>query len=255
MSVEFGLSPDTRWSFSPVEIGAAAAKAGFTAVGFGPQHDVAGAAPALADLGVRCHELFVLIVSNDTRRTIAEAERMAAAAASVGAQWVPVIAFNNFTLDEQTAPMLAECARVLEAAGTRFGFEFGTIGSVRSIDEALAMVEATGSPDAGIVIDAWHFFQGPSSWEQLEQVPLERIAYVQFTDGVEPVSDDVMDETWNRRVWPGEGSFDLPRFVATLRDRGWDGLVSVEVLNAQYSQLPITEFAARAYEMTARYWA
>jgi len=233
---------------------AAAARTGMAAVGFGPEIDVAGAAPTLAELGVRCHELFVLAASNDEQQTLAEAERLAAKAASVDAAWVPVIGFHNLTLSDRTTALLAKCATVLEAAGTGFAFEFAAVGAVRSIDEALAVVEAIGSDRAGIIIDAWHFFHGPSTWEQLERVPLERIAHVQFTDGLELASDNIMLETWLRRAWPGEGSFDLHRFAGTLLDRGWQGLVSVEVLNAEYAKLPIDEFAATAYETSAPYW-
>jgi len=34
-------------------------------------------------------------------------------------------------------------------------------------------------------------------------------------------------------MWPGQGGLDLTRFASTLRDRGYDGLVSVEILNEE----------------------
>jgi sugar phosphate isomerase/epimerase len=105
-----------------------------------------------------------------------------------------------------------------------------------------------------VMIDTWHYFRGDSTWEDLETVPLDRIAYVQFDDAPEPASDDGMDETMNRRAMPGDGGFELERFASTLRGRGWQGLVSVEVLNRDLRQLPVDEFARRAYETTARYW-
>ena len=63
-----------------------------------------------------------------------------------------------------------------------------------------------------------------------------------------------MDETLNRRAMPGDGDFELERFASTLLERGWQGLVSVEVLSRDLRQLPVDEFAGRAYETTARYW-
>jgi len=44
------------------------------------------------------------------------------------------------------------------------------------------------------------------------------------------------------------------RFASSLLDRGWAGLVSVEVLSAELRQLPVSEFARWAYQSTARYW-
>jgi hypothetical protein len=47
----------------------------------------------------------------------------------------------------------------------------------------------------------------------------------------------------------------LDRFAATLLDRGWQGVVSVEVLNQELRELPVPEFARRAYSAAAPYWA
>lgn len=63
-----------------------------------------------------------------------------------------------------------------------------------------------------------------------------------------------MHETMDRRAMPGEGELDLARFARTLTERGWAGLVSVEVLSASLRQLDIGTFARRAYETTAPYW-
>ena len=63
-----------------------------------------------------------------------------------------------------------------------------------------------------------------------------------------------MVEAMTRRALPGEGVLELDRFVAALRDRGWDGVVSAQVLSDDLRQLPIDEYATRVHEATARYW-
>jgi sugar phosphate isomerase/epimerase len=132
--------------------------------------------------------------------------------------------------------------------------EFSPLGPVPSISAALAVVNAAGEGSAGVVIDTWHFFRGDSTWEHLERMPLDQIAYVQFTDAPSPVSENGIYETMHRRAMPGDGTFELDRFASTLLDRGWAGLVSVEVLSAELRELPVAEFARRAFESTARYW-
>lgn len=64
-----------------------------------------------------------------------------------------------------------------------------------------------------------------------------------------------MHETIDRRAWPGDGEFDLDWFTATLRQRGWRGVVAVEVLSAELRRLPVAEFAHRGYQATVRYWS
>jgi sugar phosphate isomerase/epimerase len=61
-------------------------------------------------------------------------------------------------------------------------------------------------------------------------------------------------ESLHRRAIPGEGMLELDRFAATLLDRGYDGIVSVEVLSAQLRELPVDALVARLHTTTAAYW-
>lgn len=252
MTIELGLTPDSRWDIDTAGLAVAAAGAGFSAVGMaGPRADAASAA-VLAASGLRCHELLALVVTRDEESALDQARLLAEAAAAVRAQWV----LTTFVapLDRATAPLIERCAAMFAAAGARMAVEFSPLGAVPTISAALAVVEAAGIDRAGVLIDSWHFFHGDATWEQLERVPLDQIAYVQFTDALPPVSPNLMKETMHRRAMPGDGTLDLGRFAATLLDRGWAGLVSVEVLNAELRSHPIGQFAKLAYETTARYW-
>jgi sugar phosphate isomerase/epimerase len=111
-----------------------------------------------------------------------------------------------------------------------------------------------GPGRAGVVIDTWHFTNGPSTFEDLEVMPLDRLAYVQFCDAPPWIGDDWMFETGDRRVMPGEGTFELQRFASVLLDRGWAGLVTLEVPSVELSELPFTEIARRGMAAMARYW-
>jgi sugar phosphate isomerase/epimerase len=84
--------------------------------------------------------------------------------------------------------------------------------------------------------------------------PLDDIAYVRFTDALEPESPRLVRETLHRRALPGEGVLELDRFAGTLLDRGWDGLVSVEVLSAELRALPVDVLVRRLHDTTARFW-
>jgi sugar phosphate isomerase/epimerase len=45
---------------------------------------------------------------------------------------------------------------------------------------------------------------------------------------------------------PGEGHLDLARFVGALRERRFDGVVSIEVLSDRWRREPIETFALAA---------
>jgi sugar phosphate isomerase/epimerase len=83
---------------------------------------------------------------------------------------------------------------------------------------------------------------------------VERIACIQFADARSPVTSDRMDEALNRRAMPGSGVLELDRFTWRLRQRGWDGVVSVQVLSAEWRRRPLHDFARLAHDSAARYW-
>ena len=105
------------------------------------------------------------------------------------------------------------------------------------------------------MIDSWHFCFSDNTWDDLAAVPLDHIAYLQFADALQPESRDRMvRETLHRRAMPGEGILELDRFAGTMRERGYDCIVSVEVLSAELRELPVDELSRRLYDATAPYW-
>lgn len=60
---------------------------------------------------------------------------------------------------------------------------------------------------------------------------------------------------WHRTAWPTSPLLiELERFASTLLDRGWEGVVSVEVLGEELRALPIDELASRAFRTTESFW-
>ncbi|SEO59517.1 sugar phosphate isomerase/epimerase family protein [Trujillonella endophytica] len=252
--IDFALTSDGRWTAGTDELATAAGAAGFAGIGLGVDRASApGAAATLAGAGVRCSELMALMVSRNEERTLAAARQLAAAAAAVGAPWVLTV--PAAPPSAETAALLGRCADVVAEAGARLAIEFSPLGVVTSIAAARELVAAADPGRAAVMIDTWHFSRGDSTWEQLAGIPLEEIAYLQFSDAPEPLGDDGFTETMDRRLWPGEGTFELARFAGTLLDRGWAGTVSVEVLNAELVRLPVAEFARAAHDTTARFWS
>ena len=58
-----------------------------------------------------------------------------------------------------------------------------------TIKAALDMVAVAGVERAGLVIDSWNFAFSDDGWDDLAEVPLERIVYLQFADALAPRDD------------------------------------------------------------------
>lgn len=251
----FGPTPDL-----PRQI-RAAAMAGFDAVGpdifsLAKFVEAGGRLEALsallAELDLRCPEIASFMIGSDRAQTESQLARFEPVVRALRPDWILVNCDER--PNAQNAGELRRAADRLAPLGAGLAIEFLAISAVRSIADALELIERAGVSNAGVLVDTWHFFLGPDDWDSLASLPLERLAYVQFDDHPAIAGDDLRAETLDRRVFPGEGLFELDRFSRTLRARGFDGLVSVEVLSKAWRGGDAEAFARRAFETTAPYW-
>ena len=244
----------------PTQIEAAAA-AGFSY--FGPDlysidawmkdgRSLTELADHLAANRIRCWELAAGLALGDRADSIAAARHARKIAAILRPAWVQIYA--GAPLDENTPAVLAEICDVLAPTGARVAIEYMPFSPLASVADTHRLVEQVGFDRAGLLIDTWHHFRGPDSDADLEALPLEAIAYIQFDDALPAISDDLQAETVNRRTFPGEGEFDLGGFCARIERKGFDGVVSVEIINEEWRARDIFEFAKRAFVSTTACW-
>jgi sugar phosphate isomerase/epimerase len=252
----FGQLPDLAGQIR------AAAAAGFRAVGpdvFSlARHAQAGGrvedlAELIAQQGMRCPEIAALMINEDRDQVDAQLALFAPAVRALRPDWILVN--SDVPPGPRSAELLHRCAQRLGELGARLAVEFLAMMRLNSIASSLEWIERAGADDAAVLVDTWHFFLGPDDWDDLARLPLGRLAYVQFDDHPALASSDLAEETLHRRVFPGEGTFDLARFSQSLRARGFDGLVSIEILSKQWRGGDLAAFARRAYETTAPYWS
>jgi sugar phosphate isomerase/epimerase len=251
-----GLAPGTGFEIHTLAdldtyLGAVS-DAGFDAVSLALTQmagDPVAAAGLVATHGLRCTDVLSMRVSRDEEETMAAARAMAPAVDALGAGYVLAMFWTKRT--EESLDRLGRCA---EVAGAPITLEFGPGGAADTVASADTFVDALGVERVSVLADTFHFARGDSTWSMLEEVPLDHLPIIQFTDALPAVSDDYMAETTNRRAWPGDGELELSRFASTLLGRGWDGVVSVEVISAELRKLPVAEFCKQAYATTAPYW-
>lgn len=253
MACSLGLTPDGGWTASLEEQLAVAAAAGFDALGLSGAAASDEARAQFAAAGLRCDEVLALVVTEDADAVQREAERLAGAARLMGAPFVLTVYATE--LNATSSSIINRAASTFAAAGAKMACEFSPLGPISTLALAREVVGAAGGPaHAGVMIDSWHFLMGASRFEDLETIPLDHIAYVQFSDALAPESEKLGRETMKRRTLPGHGILELDRFAAILCDRGYEGLVSLEILSESWRQRSLAEFAVAAYEAAAPYW-
>lgn len=124
---------------------------------------------------------------------------------------------------------LAQAAQWAAGYGVSLALEFrGTDAVCTSLDTAIALVEACGEPNAGVCLDLFHFYKGPSKPDDLLRLTAANLKHVQVCD-VAGVPRELMTDA--DRVFPGEGDFRLGPVLDRLREIGYAGAVSLELMN------------------------
>jgi sugar phosphate isomerase/epimerase len=136
---------------------------------------------------------------------------------------------------------LTQAAQWAAAFDVRLALEFRGSGSFcTSLDTALALVAACGQPNVGVNFDVFHYYTGPSKFDDLALLSRDNLAFVQLSDLIGVPREMATDAD---RIFPGEGDFQLGPILARLRALGYDGWVSLELLNPTLWQLKPSQVA------------
>jgi 4-hydroxyphenylpyruvate dioxygenase len=124
---------------------------------------------------------------------------------------------------------LTQAAQWAAGFGVTLGLEFrGRSSFCTSLDTALALVEQCGEPNVGVNLDVFHYYIGPSKFDDLDLLTPGRLAHVQLCD-LAGVPRELADD--GDRVLPGDGDFRLGPLLDRLRQIGYQGWVSLELMN------------------------
>ncbi len=134
---------------------------------------------------------------------------------------------------------LAQAAQWAAGFGVKLALEFrGTDAFCSCLDTALTLVAECREPNAGVCLDIFHFYKGPSKHEDLERLTAANLFHVQVCD-VAGVPRELMTDA--DRVMPGEGDFRLEPIVQRLKQIGYTSGVSLELMNPVLWQLKATQ--------------
>jgi sugar phosphate isomerase/epimerase len=136
---------------------------------------------------------------------------------------------------------LKQAAQWAAGFGVRLALEFrGGNRFCASLDTALALVTHCGEPNVGVCFDVFHYYTGPSKFEDLGLLTRENLAFVQLCD-VAGVPRELATDS--DRILPGDGDFQLASILKRIQVIGYDGWVSLELMNPQLWQNPAAQVA------------
>ena len=129
-----------------------------------------------------------------------------------------------------------EAASDYAAIASRWGVKIALepIGGLRFMggpEDALEIIRCSGLVNVGTMVDTFHFYKSGVSLERIAAIPVEDVLIVHINDAPDRPKAELNDAM---RVYPGRGGIPLVEELRILRDKGYEGYLSVEIFNREY---------------------
>jgi 4-hydroxyphenylpyruvate dioxygenase len=148
--------------------------------------------------------------------------------------------------DDLRASQLSELAELAGDHGVKVAYEALAWGKyVNDYEHAYRLVEMVDHPNLGTCLDSFHILSRDWDTAPIEKIDAEKIFFVQVADAPK-LSMDVLSWSRHYRVFPGEGQFELAKFMGHVVRAGYTGPVSLEVFNDVFRQSDVERTAVDA---------
>lgn len=139
----------------------------------------------------------------------------------------------------------ADLCRLAARYQMRVALEFAAYVGVRSLTEAVAMVEGVHLPNAGILVDALHLFRAGHDAQTVADAPVSRLFCAQLSDAttLAPPLERLQTEARGNRLDPGLGELPLVELMQALPA---DCALELEAPCLAYRNMTATERARAA---------
>ncbi len=173
---------------------------------------------------------------------------------SIGARSINCVVFSPKPVPQDllVESFAALCDRAA-GHGLLIHLEFMPWTQIATVLDALAIVRGADRPNGGIMFDTWHHFRGPlTNADLISQVPAERILAIQLNDAPRVAERNLIEETLNRRLVPGDGDIDLREILRFLREGRSPAPLGVEVFCEALLPLRPDDAATRCADAVRR---
>lgn len=211
---------------APLDVIAAAATAGFGAVGLRVSGRLPGDAwpsmegtrafervrTAARDAGVRISSVSGWYMSADTPAGHLLANVQAARALGTG-----LVCQGCFDPDRaRVVAMLRDYAAAAQEAGLRIALEFMPMSELRTLADTLDTSDRVGAGNVGLLIDSLHLARSGAGAQEVADLDPDRIFLTQLCDAPARLEGSLFEEAMSGRLYLGDGALDLAGLVRAL---------------------------------------
>jgi 4-hydroxyphenylpyruvate dioxygenase len=140
--------------------------------------------------------------------------------------------------DELAADDLRALGERAARRGLRVGYEALAWGRhVDTYGHAWKIVQKADHPALGLVVDSFHTLAKEDDDSGIAKIPGDRIFFAQFADAP-PMRLDLLSWSRHFRLFPGQGTMPVGRFLRNVLDSGYSGAISLEIFNDEFRAAP-----------------
>ncbi|MEJ1195507.1 bifunctional sugar phosphate isomerase/epimerase/4-hydroxyphenylpyruvate dioxygenase family protein [Pseudarthrobacter sp. CCNWLW207] len=156
------------------------------------------------------------------------------------------VATASIDSDDLRTEQLGLLADLAGQHGVKVAYEALAWGKyVSDYEHAHRLVEAVDHPNLGTCLDSFHILSRDWDTAPIEAFNPDKIFFVQVADAPK-LSMDVLSWSRHYRVFPGEGQFELAKFMGHVVRAGYAGPVSLEIFNDVFRQSDVERTAVDA---------
>ncbi len=195
----------------------------------------------LEDAGLTCDSAIgfpAWLVDDETRRAegVRQITREMEILAELGCKNIAAPA-AGVSAPLQNLEEAGERYRVILEIGRKIGVRplleiWGSSPALSKVSTAAAVAVAAGHEDAALLLDAFHMYKGGNRFACMRMLNGRQMPIFHLNDyPAEPSREKITDAD---RVFPGDGVCPLKEILATLREIGFAGGLSLELFNRTY---------------------
>lgn len=187
------------------------------------------------------------------KKLMAKATWMLQVAKSLGADSLiiaPLFNDQNWS-DEQIDTFLVEVYRELSQLarpyGVRIAFEIiaWTEAMVPNLERAMSIIEKIDCDNVGLCFDCFAFYGNWSTLDMITKIPPQSFFMLHLNDA--RIGTDRVGIREKDRCFPGEGEIDLVSILSKIKDVGYDGACSLELINPHIWEWDTEEAVQHGY--------
>jgi 2-keto-myo-inositol isomerase len=162
---------------------------------------------------------------------------------------IPSTAANQHVVAdyERLKASLYECGEIAKPHNVALMVEFTRNSKlINNVRTSLDVVRGVNHPNIRFMLDVYHFWAGPSKFEDLDLIQPGEIHHVHFADTPRNPPLEVAEQ--KDRAFPGEGIAPLQKILNKLVEKGYNRALSLELFDMDIRRTDPAVIAGRALE-------